>query len=144
MSDPANYTLWYAQEMKKLIDLIANKATTEELKPQISEIQRGSEYATNYPGAIDELLLKLGRNLVDSLQVYLRQMRTRSRTGIPPGGQPTILTGGGAMDSVEVPTASSKDFSVDELKGALANRKKKAVESKMKGSIDLLKEYEES
>jgi hypothetical protein len=144
MSDSVNYTLWYAQEMKKLIDLIAKKASTEELKPQITEIHRGSEYATNYPGSIDELLLKLGRNLVDSLQVYLRQMRTKSKTGIPPGGQPTILTGGEAMDALEIPTDSNTDFSVDELKGALANRKKKAVESKMKGSIDLLKEYDES
>ncbi|MFX0185169.1 MAG: hypothetical protein ACFE95_18975 [Candidatus Hodarchaeota archaeon] len=145
MSERKDYTAWFGHELKKLIDLITERAVQENqeiVRGQIAEIQRGVEYGTNNPGSIDELLLKLGRSLVDSLQVYIRQMQPRTPSGIPPGGQPTILTGGGAVEPSNS-THSSESYSVDELKGALASRKKKAVETKMKGSLDLLKEYED-
>ncbi|MFX0172422.1 MAG: hypothetical protein ACFE9L_10910 [Candidatus Hodarchaeota archaeon] len=143
MSETKDYTAWFGHELKKLIDLITKRAVRENpeiVRGQIAEIQRGIEYGSNTPGAIDELLLKLGRNLVDSLEVYIRQMKSRTPSGVPPGGQPTILTGGGPVEDI---SQSSQSYSVDELKGALASRKKKAVESKMKGSLDLLKEYDE-
>ena len=136
-----DYTAWMGQEMKKLIDLITNRSfqnDPESLNKQIAEIQRGLEYALNNPGAVDELVMKVARNFVDSFQVYFRQMK-RPHSGIPPGGQATVLTGG-TLDTSE---AQSDQFSVDELKGALASRKKKKVESKMKGSMDLLKDYDE-
>jgi hypothetical protein len=141
-----DYTGWMSQEIKKLIDLLANRAlqnNPDELNKQIAEVQRGVEYGTNNPGSIDDLLLKVGRQFIDSLQVYIRRMR-RPSTGIPPGGQATILSGGGAYDTPEANDTSSDQFSVDELKGALASRKKEKIEKKMKGSLDLLKEYEES
>ena len=136
-----DYTAWMGQEMKKLIDLIINRSfqnDPESLNKQIAEIQRGLEYALNNPGAVDELVMKVARNFVDSFQVYFRQMK-RPHSGIPPGGHATVLTGG-TLDSSE---AQPDQFSVDELKGALASRKKKKVESKMKGSMDLLKDYDE-
>lgn len=145
MSEIKDYTAWFGHELKKLIDLITKRTVQENpeiVKGQIAEIQRGVEYETNNPGSIDELLLKLGRNLIDSLQVYIRQMQPRTPSGIPPGGQPTILTGGGAVGP-STRTQSEESYSVDELKGALASRKKKNVETKMKGSLDLLKEYED-
>ncbi|MHA2244688.1 MAG: hypothetical protein ACXADY_06930 [Candidatus Hodarchaeales archaeon] len=146
MSNTNDYTAWFCNEMKKLIDLIANQTyriNPQELNVQIQEIQRGVEYGNTNPGAIDQLLLKMGRNIVDSLQVYARQMRPKTPTGIPPGGKATVFSGLG-----EVPPSGgevqSQNFSVDELKGALASRKKKKVVGKMKGSLDLLKEYDES
>ncbi len=141
-----DYTGWMAQEIKKLIDLLANRAlqnNPDELNKQIAEVQRGIEYGIKNPGSIDDLLLKIGRQIIDSLQVYIRRLR-RPSTGIPPGGQATILTGGGVYDTTEVNTTESDQFSVDELKGALASRKKEKLEKKMKGSLDLLKEYDES
>ncbi|WP_455143490.1 hypothetical protein [Candidatus Hodarchaeum mangrovi] len=135
-----DYTAWMGQEMKKLIDLIVNRRSHEELAPQIAEIRRGVDYGTNYPGSIDELLLKTARQFVDSLEIYLREIRRKQYSGgIPPGGQATILSG--TYDSEESP--SSDQISVDELKNALQTRKKKTVESKMKGSLDLLKNYDE-
>jgi hypothetical protein len=136
-----DYTGYMGQEMKKLIDLITNRSfqnDPESLNKQIAEIQRVLEYALNYPGSVDELVVKVARNFVDSFQVYFRQIK-RPHSGIPPGGQATVLTGG-TLDTSE---AQPDQFSVDELKGALASRKKKKVESKMKGSMDLLKDYDE-
>lgn len=142
----SDYTSWFCQEMKKLLDLIANRAYQTnpiDVNNQIAEIQRGVEYGTNNPGSIDDLLLKLGRNFIDSFQVYLRQRKTKSPTGIPPGGQATLLAGVGESPLSEAETASQQ-FSVDELKGALKTRKKEKVVKKMKGSLDLLKEYDDS
>ncbi|MHA1940702.1 MAG: hypothetical protein ACW97P_03125 [Candidatus Hodarchaeales archaeon] len=137
-----DYTAWMGQEMKKLIDLITNRSfqnDPESLNKQIAEIHRGLEFSLNNPGAIDELVIKVARNFVDSFEVYFRQMK-RPHTGIPPGGQATVLTGG-TLETSEEP--QSGQFSVDELKGALKSRKKKSVESKMKGSMDLLKDYDD-
>ncbi|MCK4847783.1 MAG: hypothetical protein KAT16_02025 [Candidatus Heimdallarchaeota archaeon] len=133
-----DYTSWIGQEIKKMIDLLtsrAYKSNPSAIEAQISEIQRGIEYGMNNPESIDPLVLKMARSFVDSIQIYLRQVR-RPNTGIPPGGQATVLTG----PTMEEPDDSQ--FSVDELKGALASRKKKKVESKMKGSMDLLKDYD--
>ncbi len=142
----SDYTAWFCQEMKKLLDLIANRVhqtNPVEINKQVAEIQRGIEYGTNNPGSIDNLLLKLGRNFIDSFQVYLRQMKAKSPTGIPPGGQATLLAG--VDDSpLREDEATSQQFSVDELKGALKTRKKEKIVKKMKGSLDLLKEYEDS
>ena len=142
-----DYTSWMGQEVKKIIDLITKNTlqnNPEALKNQIAEIQRGVEYGTTNPGSIDELLLKIARQLVDSLQIYTRQAR-KTTTGIPPGGQATILSGGGSFEPEETTkTPIQEKFSVDELKGALASRKKDKVEKKLKGSLDLLREYEES
>ncbi|MFX1282802.1 MAG: hypothetical protein ACFFB5_04070 [Promethearchaeota archaeon] len=141
-----DYTAWFCQEMKKLLDLIANRAhqtNPAEVNNQVAEIQRGVEYGTNNPGSIDNLLLKLGRNFIDSFQVYLRQMKARSPTGIPPGGQATLLAGVGDSPISDAGT-TSQQFSVDELKGALKSRKKEKIVKKMKGSLDLLKEYEDT
>ena len=146
MTSPTDYTAWFCQEMKKLLDLIADRSHQTNpisVNNQIAEIQRGIEYGINNPGSIDDLLLKLGRNFVDSFQVYLRQMKVRTPTGVPPGGQATLLAGVGNTPSTESQT-TSQQFSVDELKGALKSRKKEKVVSKMKGSLDLLKEYDES
>ncbi|MFX1505280.1 MAG: hypothetical protein ACFFDC_04105 [Promethearchaeota archaeon] len=143
MTSPTDYTAWFCQEMKKLLDLIADRShqsNPTSVNNQIAEIQRGIDYGINNPGSIDDLLLKLGRNFIDSYQVYLRQMKSRTPAGVPPGGQATLLAG---VDSA--PTEpTSQQFSVDELKGALKSRKKEKVVSKMKGSLDLLKEYDES
>ncbi len=148
-----DYTEWFCEEIKKLIDLISKRAlenNPDSLNQQIIEVKRGVDYGTNNPGSINDLLLKVGRQFIDSLQVYIRQMR-KPNTGIPPGGQATILAGGGGRERLEpydippsepTPAAPSK-FSVDELKGALATRKKDKVEKKMKGSLDLLREYDE-
>ncbi len=136
-----DYNPWMGQELKKLIDLIVNKAfktNPQAIESQIAEIRRGLEYGLDNPGVLDDLVMKVARNFVDSFQVYLRQAK-RPNTGIPPGGQATVLTGGTFED---VPSAESDQFSVDELKGALASRKKQKVEKKMKGSMDLLKDYE--
>ncbi len=136
-----DYNPWMGQELKKLIDLVVNKAfktNPEAINSQIAEIRRGLEYGLNNPGAIDDLVMKVARNFVDSFQVYMRQAK-RPNTGIPPGGQATVLTGG---TFEETPEAEPDQFSVDELKGALASRKKQKVEKKMKGSMDLLKDYE--
>ncbi|MFW9905270.1 MAG: hypothetical protein ACFFFH_13100 [Candidatus Thorarchaeota archaeon] len=145
MTSSTDYTAWFCQEMKKLLDLIADRSHQRNpisLNTQIAEIQRGIEYGINNPGSIDELLLKLGRNFIDSYQVYLRQMKSKTPTGVPPGGQATLLAG---VDSPSIESEStSQQFSVDELKGALKSRKKEKVVSKMKGSLDLLKEYDES
>ena len=144
MTSPTDYTAWFCQEMKKLLDLIADRSHHSNpisVNTQIAEIQRGIDYGINNPGSIDDLLLKLGRNLVDSFQVYLRQMKAKTPTGVPPGGQATLLAGVGGTSEPEL---SSQQFSVDELKGALKSRKKEKVESKMKGSLDLLKDYDES
>ena len=137
-----DYTSWIGQEIKKMVDLLTSrtyKSNPNAVDGQISEIQRGIEYGMNNPEAIDPLVLKMARSFVDSIQIYLRQVR-RPHTGIPPGGHATVLTGP-SMDTKEEPTESDQ-FSVDELKGALATRKKKKVESKMKGSMDLLKDYD--
>ncbi|UCG04271.1 MAG: hypothetical protein JSW11_09850 [Candidatus Heimdallarchaeota archaeon] len=145
MTSPTDYTAWFCQEMKKLLDLIADRShqtNPTSVDSQIAEIQRGIDYGINNPGSIDDLLLKLGRNFVDSFQVYLRQMKARTPTGVPPGGQATLLAGVGGTPQTESET--SQQFSVDELKGALKSRKKEKVVKKMKGSLDLLKEYEES
>ena len=134
-----DYTAWIGQEIKKMIDLLTSrsyKSNPEAVNTQISEIQRGIEYGMNNPQSIDPLVMKMARSFVDSMQIYLRQVR-RPHTGIPPGGQATVLTG----STMETP-ADSGQFSVDELKGALETRKKKKVESKMKGSMDLLKDYD--
>jgi len=134
-----DYTAWLGQEVKKMIDLLINRSyqsNPEAVNAQISEIQRGIEYGMNNPEAIDSLVMKMARNFVDSIQIYIRQIK-RPNTGIPPGGQATALTGPTMEESVE-----SDQFSVDELKGALETRKKKKVESKMKGSMDLLKDYD--
>ena len=134
-----DYTAWIGQEIKKMVDLLTSRSyisNPDALDTQISEIQRGIEYGMNNPDSIDPLVIKMARSFVDSIQIYMRQMK-RPNTGIPPGGQATILTG----PTMEEPVESSQ-FSVNELKGALANRKKKKVESKMKGSMDLLKDYE--
>ncbi|NHJ02596.1 MAG: hypothetical protein EAX86_10700 [Candidatus Heimdallarchaeota archaeon] len=136
-----DYSLWMGQELKKLIDLLANRSfqmNPDSLNAQIAEVRRGVEYGTSNPGSIDELLLKVARQFIDSLAVYMRQMR-KSNTGIPPGGQATVLTGG-TMD--DFTPSQSDQFSVDELKGALASRKKKDLEGKMKGSMDLLKDQD--
>ena len=141
-----DYTNWMGQEVKKLIDLITKQNfqnNPESLHNQIAEIKRGVEYGTTNPGSIDELLLKIARQFVDSLQVYTRQMR-KTDTGIPPEGQPTILSGGGSFEPEEATRAPKPEkFNVDELKGALATRKRDKVEKKLKGSLDLLREYEE-
>lgn len=145
MSNTNDYTAWFCQEMKKLIDLIANqtyKINPQELNVQIQEIQRGVEYGNKNPGAIDDLLIKMGRNIVDSLQVYARQMRPKTPTGVPPGGKATVLAGVGGSQPSRGETFGQK-FNVDELKGALASRKKEKVVGKMKGSLDLLKDYED-
>ena len=145
MTSSTDYTAWFCQEMKKLLDLIAERAhqrNPTSLNTQIAEIQRGIEYGINNPGSIDDLLLKLGRNFIDSYQVYLRQMKSRTPAGVPPGGQATLLAGVGGAPTEPEPT--SQQFSVDELKGALKSRKKEKVVSKMKGSLDLLKDYDES
>ncbi|UCE14852.1 MAG: hypothetical protein JSV04_06630 [Candidatus Heimdallarchaeota archaeon] len=139
MSNTTNYNPWFAEQLKNLIELIANQSPQDQMNTQISEIQRGVEYGTNHPGSINDLLLKIGRNLIDSLQVYYRQQRQRSPTGVPPGGQATLLAG----TEGELSGAASQQFSVDELKGALASRKKEKVVKKMKGSLDLLKEFDE-
>jgi hypothetical protein len=134
-----DYTAWLGQEVKKMIDLLTNrsyKSNPEAVNAQIGEIQRGIEFGMNNPNSIDSLVMKMARNFVDSVQIYLRQIK-RPNTGIPPGGQATVLSG----PAMEAPVDSSQ-FSVDELKGALATRKKKNVESKMKGSMDLLKDYD--
>jgi hypothetical protein len=140
MSEGSDYTGWMGQEIKKMIDLITSReyqSDPESLNRQMTEIRRGISYGENNPGAIDKLVMKIARNFIDSFEVYLRQMK-RPHTGIPPGGQATLLTG--AM--LEEDEAQQDQFSVDELKGALASRKKKALESKMKGSMDLLKDNE--
>lgn len=161
MSD--NYTLWMAQELKKLIDEIASGANpdSEPFQKQVGEVQRGLDYGKNAPGSINDLLLRMSQNFIDSLRVHKKQRRRARPPGVPPGGQPTVLTGGGGAERVSEPppgfpvnptTASpppetsteSGTFDVNELKGALETRKKKAVESKMKGSLDLLREYEET
>ena len=135
----SDYTAWMGQEMKKLIDLLVNRQSPEELAPQIAEIRRGVDYGTNYPGSIDELLLKTARQFVDSLEIYLRELRRKQYSGgTPPGGQATILAGTFEPEEGSV----SDQFSVDELKDALQTRKKKNVENKMKGSLDLLKNYD--
>ena len=136
-----DYNPWMGQELKKLIDLVVNKAfktDPDSINSQIAEIRRGLEYGLNNPGSIDDLVMKVARNFVDSFQVYLRQAK-RPHTGIPPGGQATVLTGGTFEDTS---SAQPDQFSVDELKGALASRKKQKVEKKMKGSMDLLKDYD--
>lgn len=136
-----DYTSWIGQEIKKMIDLLtsrAYKSNPSAIDAQISEIQRGIEYGMNNPESMDPLVLKMARSFVDSIQIYLRQVR-KPNTGIPPGGQATVLTGP-SMEETTAPEPSQ--FSVDELKGALATRKKKKVESKMKGSMDLLKDYD--
>ncbi len=138
MSDN-DYTAWIGQEVKKMVDLLTSrsyKSNPDAVNAQISEIQRGIEYGMNNPDSIDPLVIKMARSFVDSIQIYMRQMK-RSNTGIPPGGQATVLT----APTMEEPVDPSQ-FSVDELKGALASRKKKKVESKMKGSMDLLKDYD--
>jgi len=134
-----DYTTWLGQEIKKMVDLLTNrsyKSNPDAVDTKISEIQRRIEYGMNNPDSIDPLVMKMARSFVDSIQIYLRQIR-RPNTGIPPGGQATVLTG----PTMEAP-AEPDQFSVDELKGALATRKKKKVESKMKGSMDLLKDYD--
>ena len=146
MTSPTDYTAWFCQEMKKLLDLIADRSHQTNpisVNTQIAEIQRGIDYGINNPGSIDDLLLKLGRNIIDSFQVYLRQMKSKTPTGVPPGGQATLLAGVSGTPSTE-PEHTSQQFSVDELKGALKSRKKEKVVSKMKGSLDLLKDYDES
>jgi hypothetical protein len=159
MSD--NYTLWMAQELKKLIDQIASgeNPDSESFLQQVGEVQRGLEYGRNAPGSINDLLLRMGQNFIDYLRVYKKQRRRARPPGVPPGGQPTILTGGGGPSTTPPPGfptegSTSSDtlpghseetatFDVDELKGALESRKKKKVESNMKGSLDLLKDYDE-
>ena len=134
-----DYTAWIGQEVKKMVDLLTNqsyKSNPDAVSAQISEIQRGIEYGMNNPDSIDPLVIKMARSFVDSIQIYLRQIN-RPNTGIPPGGQATVLTG----PTIEEPVEPDQ-FSVDELKGALASRKKQKVESKMKGSMDLLKDYD--
>ena len=134
-----DYTAWIGQEVKKMVDLLTSrsyKSNPETVNAQIGEIQRGIEYGMNNPESIDPLVIKMARSFVDSIQIYLRQTK-RPNTGIPPGGQATVLTAPATEE-----TADSSQFSVDELKGALATRKKKKVESKMKGSMDLLKDYD--
>ena len=114
-----DYTAWIGQEIKKMVDLLTNrsyKSNPDAINTQIGEIQRGIEYGMNNPQAIDPLVMKLARNFVDSIEIYLRQVR-RPHTGIPPGGQATVLTG----SAVEKPVESDQ-FSVDELKGALKHR----------------------
>lgn len=136
--DTTDYTQWMGQELKKLIDLITARAfqnDQEALNNQIGEIRRGIGYGENNPNSIDPLVMKIARNFIDSFEVYLRQMK-RPQTGIPPGGQATVLTG--TLDDGS--SQQQEQFSVDELKGALASRKKKDLESKMKGSMDLLRE----
>ncbi|MHA1443388.1 MAG: hypothetical protein ACTSR4_01365 [Candidatus Hodarchaeales archaeon] len=134
-----DYTAWIGQEVKKMVDLLTNqsyKSNPDVVSAQISEIQRGIEYGMNNPDSIDPLVIKMARSFVDSIQIYLHQIK-RPNTGIPPGGQATVLT----EPTIEEPVEPSQ-FSVDELKGALASRKKQKVESKMKGSMDLLKDYD--
>ncbi len=134
-----DYTAWIGQEIKKMVDLLTNRSynsNPDAINAQIGEINIGIEYGMNNPQAIDPLVMKMARSFVDSIQIYLRQAR-RPHTGVPPGGQATVLTG----SAVEAPVDSDQ-FSVDELKGALETRKKKKVESKMKGSMDLLKDYD--
>jgi len=155
-----NYTLWFAQELKKLIDLLAEGKGIEHIETQLSEINRGIEYGTTVSGSIETLLLKMGQNIADSMRIHLRQQRrpgeSRFPGGIPPGGTPTILTGGGGRTDTTpppgfpgaAPSGTNHEepltYSVDELKSALESRKKKSVESKMKGSLDLLKDYDET
>ena len=108
-----DYTAWLGQEIKKMVDLLTNrsyKTNPDAVNSQISEIQRGIEYGMNNPESIDPLVMKMARNFVDSLQIYLRQTR-RPNTGIPPGGQATVLSGS-AMEAAPVDPGQ---FSVDEL-----------------------------
>lgn len=157
MSD--NYTLWMAQELKKLIDVIANGANpdSDQFITQLAEVRRGLEYGRKVPGSINDLLLRMGQNFIDYLRVYKKQQKRARPPGVPPGGRPTILTGGTPQgmpappgfpqsttaEPLSVPSEQNPTFDVEELKGALASRKKKKVESNMKGSLDLLKEYDE-
>ena len=120
-----DYTAWIGQEIKKMVDLLTSRSYTsnpDAINTQIGEIQRGIEYGMNNPQAIDPLVMKMARSFVDSIQIYLRQVR-RPQTGVPPGGQATILT-----ESVVEAPVDSDQYSVNELKGALETRKKKKVE----------------
>ena len=139
MSEGTDYSQWFGQELKKLIDLISSGVISTDATPiheQINQVERGIGYGINNKGAIDSLLLKLGQTMTDSLKIHLKKMGKR-KPGVPIGGVPTFLAGSTIVDE------NAGQFNVDELKGALKSRNKKKMEEKMKGSMNLLKEYDE-
>ena len=141
MSSSTNYTPWFADILKNLIDCIVNQDyNSDNYKNHYTEIKRGLDYSESNPGKIDPTLIKIGKLIFGSISAVqdtsYQQPTTFSappaQTFQQPQAQPQAQT-------FQKPAS----FEISELKQKLATRKKDKVEKKMRGSIDLLKDFEE-
>ncbi len=106
----AQYDEWFAIHLKEFIEAIVNQSDTNSI---IAQIERGIKYAEASPGDISSVLVKVGRIMVSSSQT--------TRAQAPVGGEAPAID-------------------LNELSSAVVSRKKGRVKSKLRGSLDDLKD----
>lgn len=113
-----SYDNWFATNLANLIKAIELQQTIPEIQKVVSEIQRGITYASENPGSVNPLLVRMGEGLLG----------------------PVLLTY--KLDSGTVSDKKSVDINISELKQALGNREKDKVINKMSGSLKALEDFE--
>ena len=111
-----SYDNWYVSNLKNLIHVVEAQGNVSEIQQVVSEIQRGISYATQNPGSINPLLIKMGEGLLGPV---IRRYNL---------GKPMAY--------------KQSEINIDELKQALGNREKDKVIKKMSGSLKSLEEFE--
>ena len=115
----SNYDNWFASNLKSLITLIETKKDVNEIKNTFEEIKRGISYASENPGSISPLLVRMAEGLIG----------------------PVIRTYNFGSDTSNVKKA--EDINIDELKSALGQHQKNKVLNKMSGSLKSLEDFNE-
>ena len=111
-----SYDNWFSSNLNSLITTIEAQGNPSEIQPIVLEIQRGIKYASENPGSINPLLVRMGEGLLG----------------------PVIRTYKFESDSDQ----KRADINITELKQALGNREKNKVMNKMSGSLKALEEFE--
>lgn len=145
MSSNTNYTPWFADILKQLIDCIVNQDyNSDNYKNYYAEIKRGLDYSESNPGKIDPTIIKIGKLIYGSISAIQDTAYQPPKTFSAPPAQTFQQPQGQSFQQPQAQVFQKPaSFEISELKQKLASRKKDKVEKKMRGSIDLLKDFEE-
>jgi hypothetical protein len=114
--DMAEYDSWFFSKLTDLMNAVL-KNDYQSIIDAFNEVQRGIEYANNSPGAIQDLLVRMGQGLVGPVIV---QYKLEKKDTFP-----------------------KEKIELDELKTVLKQKRQDKVVNKMTGSLTSLMDVED-
>ncbi|MHA2362446.1 MAG: hypothetical protein ACXAC7_00715 [Candidatus Hodarchaeales archaeon] len=112
-----DYDNWFANELCAVIQAVESQ-NRQNILTKVAEVRRGIDYASQTPGSITDILIRMAQGLIG----------------------PIIVDYG--LDRDKKPKHQEQQVNVDELKAAITQRKKEKVVNKMAGSLSELSDFD--